>query len=249
VGLIAAQPLFTPLKPRAYSMCRVERRSYANARREMVSRKFVHWWLIGKFTSLICLLLMVGLVLYPSQLPAAEDQQKVYAYGPGPVEIFIFADYFCPPCQKLEPYFDATLPELLSLGVRVTFIDMPFSRLAPLYARYFLYAANHTPTLKGVLHARGALVQIAQADVVTSDQEMIEALKEKGVNIRFFDVKPTMAEWGEIIRKYNVRNTPTCIVVKPGQEAQRYIGSADIPEALDLLMKELSGDPRIGSSQ
>lgn len=215
----------------------------------MVSRKSVHRWLFGKFTSLICLLLMVGLMLSPSQLPAAEDQEKVYVYGPGPVEIFIFADYFCPPCQKIEPYLDANMPDLLSLGVRVTFIDMPFSRLAPLYSRYFLYAAKQTPTLKGVLHARSALVQIAQADVVTSDQEMIEALKEKGVDIRFFDIKPTMAEWGEIIRKHNVRNTPTCIVVKPGQEAQRYIGSVDIPDALDLLKKELSGDPRIGSSK
>ena len=215
----------------------------------MVSRKAVHRWLFGKFASLIYLLLMAGLLLSPSHLPAAEDQEKVYAYGPGPVEIFLFADYFCPPCQKIEPYLDATLPDLLSLGVRVTFIDMPFSRLAPLYSRYFLYAAKETPTLKGVLHARAALVRIAQADVVTSDQEMIEALKEKGVDIRFFDVKPAMAEWGEIIRKYNVRNTPTCIVVRSGQEAQRYIGSVDIPDALDLLMKELSGDPRIGSSK
>jgi thiol-disulfide isomerase/thioredoxin len=214
-----------------------------------VSRKYVHRWSLGKLTSLTCLFLIVGLMLVPLQLPAAEDQEKVYVHGSGPVEIYIFADYFCPPCQKIEPYLDANLPELLSLGVRVTFIDMPFSRLAPLYSRYFLYAANRTPTLKGVLHARAALVQIAQEDVVTSDQEMIEALKERGVNIRFFDIKPTMAEWGEIIRKYNVRNTPTCIVVKPGQEAQRYIGSVDIPDALDILMKELSGDPRIGSSK
>jgi thiol-disulfide isomerase/thioredoxin len=202
-----------------------------------------------KFAGVVCLLLMAALHLSPP-ISAAEARKEtetpeaVFAHGPGPVEVLFFTDYFCPPCRALEPYLEEVLPNLLPLGVRVSFVDMPFSRQAPLYARYFLYAAKASPSLEGVLHARNALIDIAVANTVASDQEMIQALKEKRIKIEYFDLRPDLGRWSEIIRKYNVRSTPTCIVLRPGQEAEHFVGSGDIPAALDRLFEELSGVAR-----
>ncbi len=169
--------------------------------------------------------------------PAVEQNEAVFSYGPGPVEIFIFSDYFCPPCQEIEPYLSEALPELLPQGVRVTFVDMPFSRLTLLYSKYFLYAAKASQDLEELLHARGVLTDMAKADEVKSDQDMVSALRDAEVRIRFFDIRPLFARWAEIIREYNVRSTPTCIVVKPGSESQSYVGGHKIREALESLLE------------
>lgn len=177
-----------------------------------------------------------------AEQPAAETVDEVFTRGDGPIELFVFADYFCPPCRRVEPYLEKSLLELVPLGVRVTFVDMPFSRLAPLYARYFLYAAKAAPTLDDLLHARDVLFRIATENAATSDQEMVQALKENDVAITYFDVRPLLTRWGEIIQAHNVRSTPTCIIVKPGQEPTRHVGSEEIPKAIAQLLAELSGN-------
>lgn len=200
-----------------------------------------HLWYFAR--QVVCVLLMWGGFWMLPTLSAAEQAEKqepIFSRGSGPVEVIIFADYYCPPCQKLEPYLDTVLPELLPLGVRVSFIDMPFSRKAPMFARYFLYAANATENLEGLLHVRSLLVGAAKADTVESDQDMLQVFKDKNVALRFFDTRPVLGEWNETIRKHNVRNTPACVVIRPGREPQQYIGSQEIPEALDNLLKELS---------
>ena len=203
---------------------------------------------LGYWVSLVlCAVLMGAGFWTPPPLLAAEragEQEPVFSKGAGPIEVLIFADYYCPPCQKLEPYLDTVLPELLSLGVRVSFIDMPFSPKAPMFARYFLYAANAAKNIEGILQARRLLIGVAKADTVESDQDMIQVFKNENVALQFFDIRPVLNQWVETIKEHNVRNTPTCIVIKPGQEALRYIGSQEIPEGLDLLLQELSGFPK-----
>lgn len=181
--------------------------------------------------------------LATAEEPAAEPFEAVFTRGAGPIEVLIFADYFCPPCQRVEPYLDKALQELVPMGVQVTFVDMPYSRLAPLYGRYFLYAAKAAPSLEALLHARDILFQIAKNNSVASDQEMVQALKEKEVAITYFDIRPSLSRWGEIIKEHNVRSTPTCIIIQPGQDPQQHVGSQEIPEAIDRLLAQLSGKP------
>ncbi|MCJ8501341.1 DsbA family protein [Desulfatitalea alkaliphila] len=199
-------------------------------------------------------LLLLGAFVWAAPALAAEEQQApepfdaVFTFGDGPIELFVFADYFCPPCRRVEPHLDKALRDLVPLGVQVTFVDMPFSRMAPLYARYFLYAAKAASSLDGVLHARDVLFQIAKNNGVASDQEMVKALKENEVAITYFDVRPLLTRWGEIIQAHNVRSTPTCIIVKPGQEPSRHVGSEEIPKAIDQLLAELSGNGKTAAA-
>ncbi len=193
-----------------------------------------------RFTGqVVCLVLIWGVFWMPPCLLAAGQtakEQAIFSHGSGPIEVLIFTDYYSPPCQKLEPYLDTVLPELLPLGVRVSFIDMPFSRKAPMFARFFLYAANAAESLEDILHARRLLLDAAKEDSVESDKDMLQVFKDGNMALQFFDTAPVLSQWAETIRGHNVRNTPTCIVIRPEQEAQRFIGSQKISEAIDGLL-------------
>ncbi len=175
-----------------------------------------------------------------NEKPASEHVQEAFARGSGPIEVLLFSDYFCPACRNMEPYLEETLPELVNRGVKVSFVDSPYSQRSSLHVRYFLYAAMASPLLESVMHARNVLFDLADEDRVESEPDILLALKENNVQIEFFDTQPLMKQWMGIIEKYDVRHTPTCVIVRPEEEAGQYIGSREITEALDRLLDELS---------
>ncbi|MFP4257195.1 MAG: thioredoxin domain-containing protein [Desulfobacterales bacterium] len=175
-----------------------------------------------------------------AEMGVGQKSEAMFTRGSGPVEVLLFTDYFCPPCRRLEPYLEETLPELISSGVKVTFVDAAFNQKSSLYARYFLYAANSASSLESFIHARSVLFELAENSGIESERELLQALKEKNVDIKLFDTQPLMDEWKEIIEKHNLRSTPTCVIIKPGQEPEQHRGGKAIPEALDRLLAEVS---------
>ncbi|MBS0012463.1 MAG: thioredoxin family protein, partial [Desulfobacterales bacterium] len=89
-----------------------------------------------------------------AKMGVGRQSAEAFTIGDGPVEIVLFTDYFCPPCKDIEPYLENTLPELVSSGVKVTFVDAAFSRKSSLYARYFLYAAKAASSPESIINAR-----------------------------------------------------------------------------------------------
>lgn len=171
-----------------------------------------------------------------------QQSEAVFTRGSGPVEVLLYTDYFCPPCQRLEPVLDEKLPELAASGAKITFVDAPFNRRSSLYARYFLYAAKASSSLESVMHARNVLFGLAEEKEVESEKEMLQALKENNVDIKLFDTQPLVNQWKQIMKKYNLRTTPTCVIIKPGEEPEQYRGDKAIPEALDNLLDELASE-------
>ena len=177
-----------------------------------------------------------------SDTEVTERSEEVFTWGGGSYEVMIFSDYFCPPCRNLEPFLVEKLPELASSGARVTFLDAPFHQLSSLYARYFLYAARAASSLESVVHARSVLFQLAENSGIESESDLNQALKERGVDIQLFNIRPVIKQWVEIMKKHNLRVTPTCIILKPGGEPEQYQGGKKISKALDSLSKELSSE-------
>ncbi|MFP4160330.1 MAG: DsbA family protein [Desulfobacterales bacterium] len=169
-----------------------------------------------------------------------QQSEAVFARGSGPVEVILFTDYFCPPCRTLEPYLEETLPELISSGVKVTFVDAAFNQQSSLYAHYFLYAANAASSLESFIHARSVLFELAENSGIESERELLQAMKEKNVDIKLLDTQPLMDQWKEIIEKHNLRSTPTCVIIKPGQDPEQHRGGKAIPKALDNLLDKVS---------
>ena len=143
--------------------------------------------LLGKGRMPLLLFLILGylfvvLTFSGSATPAyGAERPSAPSYGNGPYELIIFTDYFCPPCQSVESEMDMYLNEFLSKGgVKVTFVDMPFHKLSPLYAKYFLYVVNAGGGYKEILNARKVLFELAIAKAAATDNALGQKLNERG---------------------------------------------------------------------
>lgn len=192
---------------------------------------------------LFLVLSLLGLVSVPGPAFSSGVPDAIFADGSGPVEVIIFSDYFCPPCQALEPYLEAALPRLHQSGIRITFVDMPVHALTPLFSRYFLYAANAADSFRDKLHIRRKLFDIAQTGAVASERELIHELKENRIELARLDLKPLFDQWVALINRFAVRSTPTCAVIQPGQEVITYSGRGNIQAGIDRLIEALPTNP------
>ncbi len=171
---------------------------------------------------------------------SAEAAADIFSRGRGPTEVLVFTDYFCPPCQAVEPYLEKGLAELHRSGVKVTFVDKPLHAQTPLYSRYFLYAAKKADRFEEVLRIRRILFDLAKSRKVEAEGQLIAEMKANKVRLGLFDVQPVFGQWMELIRRYAVRSTPTCVVLRPGQEPSTFSGTGKIPEGIDRLLQERS---------
>ncbi len=188
---------------------------------------------------LISMFLLCAL-LAPLAAWADDAPENLYSFGPGPVEIYIFSDYFCPPCQKVEPILEVSIKELHRLGVKIIFVDKPLQKMSTLFSRYFLYAARAAESFEEILRARAVLFDIAKAGAVDSERSLSQQLRENHVERGLVNVRPVFDRWTALIGRFGVNSTPTVIVLRPGRPEERHAGSLRIPEAMDLLLKELS---------
>jgi thiol-disulfide isomerase/thioredoxin len=191
--------------------------------------------------SRICpvILLTVCLFLASTPVSAGQAPRSLFSHGSGPVEVLIFTDYFCPPCQAVEPYLDDALVKLHQMGASITFVDMPIYALTPVFSRYFLYAANASSSFADILRIRQVLFDIAKAKTVHSEADLIQALRQNQIPLALLDVKPLFDQWVALINRFEVKSTPTCVVTRPDQEMTRYSGGRSIATGVDALVAEL----------
>jgi thiol-disulfide isomerase/thioredoxin len=166
----------------------------------------------------------------------AEERNPPFpSYGSGPVEVRLYTDYFCPPCREMEPYVEPLLKNLLGKNaIRLTLVDVPNSKLSPLFARNFLYALRKNNDLEHAFRVRNILSEAAIRKNVTT-QERIETLfKEKGIPFSSFDAKPAFDHYNILIKEDKINGTPTCVVIKNGQK-KVFGREPDIINALNAL--------------
>ncbi|MFO7716166.1 DsbA family protein [Desulfosarcina sp.] len=188
----------------------------------------------------VLILGIICLGMFPRFAFPAEAPANIFSDGYGPIEIIIFSDYFCPPCQKIEPYLEEALTKLHQSGAKITLVDMPIHEMTPLFSRYFLYAANAADSFTQKLTVRRKLFDIAQSKAVDSEWALIQKLKENQITLARLDVKPIFNEWLALIKRFAVTSTPTCAVKQPGREMITYSGGRDISTGIDQLLAGLS---------
>lgn len=168
------------------------------------------------------------------------ESNIVPSYGSGPYQMLIFSDYFCQPCQNLEKWLDKEVQDLLGKGgVKVSFVDLPIYKLTPLYARYFLYAANASQSYKDVLLARKVLFETASRIGAVTEPQLENALKARNVSLKPYDVRPVFKQYNDIVRKYQVRGTPNVVFVYSSTDIRKYPGEEDIKKGFSELRTAL----------
>ena len=184
------------------------------------------------------------LVFIISIAPAAgAETEAVPSYGQGPHEVLIFSDYFCPPCQALEPKLEPVLDALYKQGsVKITFVDTPMHRETPLFAKFYLYAAKAAPDYRAAMRARQVLFALAgKENVFWMDERIEEAFRKEKIPFTPFDFRSVQPELNRLIREYKVDSTPTCVILSPGKKAKKFTGADDILKGL----KSLQPTPRM----
>jgi thiol:disulfide interchange protein DsbA len=177
-------------------------------------------------------------ITFISPAPAVDaDKGSIPSYGNGPHEVLIFSDYFCPPCQNLEPQLEPVLDELYKKGsVRITFVDTPMHRETPLFAKYYLYAAKAAPDYRAAVRARQVLFALAgKENVFWMDERIEEAFRKEKVAFTTFDFRTAQPDLNRLISEHKVDATPTCVILSPGKKAEKYTGAGDILKGLKSL--------------
>jgi len=178
------------------------------------------------------------LITFISPAPAVDAGKGIIpSFGQGPQEVLIFSDYFCPPCQALEPKLEPVLDELYAKGgVKITFVDTPMHRETPLFAKLYLYAAKAAPDYRAAVRARQVLFALAGKEhVFWMDERIEEAFQKEKVPFTPFDFSTAQPELNRLISEYRVDATPTCVIVSPGTKAQKYTGAGDILKGLATI--------------
>jgi protein-disulfide isomerase len=162
------------------------------------------------------------------------EEASIPSFGEGPVNVKLYTDYFCLPCNEMEPAIEPVLADLVrTKTIRIMFIDTPFHRYSSLYARYFLYAVHENKTWEHVLFVRKSLIEAARQKIY--DVQKLEAfLTEKKIRFKPYDVKPVFNAMSGYLKQDAIDRTPTCLV-ETGGKTDKYSGKPDIANALDTL--------------
>ena len=171
-----------------------------------------------------------------SATPLYAAEPVTTAFGRGAIEVRIYTDYFCGPCQDEEKEVISHITELVDKSfIRVIFIDTPVHQETVFYAGYFLAALNAKGDFKQAVAARTALFEAATKRV--EGKEAMEAfLKKKGLEIRPFDTAPAFKIFANYLKEDKINSTPTCVIIGP-QGKQTLIGKEEITKGLRSLRK------------
>lgn len=184
--------------------------------------------------------------VFSTSLYAAE-KSKLPSYGSGPVELIIFTDYFCEPCQGLEKELEAIQDKLLAKGeVKLIFVDIPISGnlSSPLFTKYFLYAAHAETGYANAIQARKFIFKMAGQYSIT-EGAIEKTFKTGGISFKIFNYKPILVESKILISKHNVNKAPTYILKYSQKDVRKYTDTEQIhkvllPELQALAQKEKS---------
>jgi len=192
---------------------------------------------------LVILLTVLGclVVNMTDPCPAATDvgveKSRIPSIGGGPYELYIFTDYFCGPCQALEAELDSTLRELIARNsVKITFVDLPIHRETILFNRYFLYAAHATGSDMELLRARQELFSLAKGRDATDEKMIVSQFNKRNIAVKVYDLKPVYPKLNRMIKQFNVRSTPTCVVQYSSADIRTYTGVSRIRQGMAVLL-------------
>lgn len=165
----------------------------------------------------------------------------VPSLGKGEYEIVMFADYFCPPCRRIDTKAEPLLKELLNSGkVKIEFVDVPLHSVTPIYAKYYLYAVNANADASNIINVRKILFDAAQDKHIRTEEALIAYLKEQNISWKTMDEKSVFPILSTIIKKNKIDRTPSCVIMYSVKDVKKFIGNEEIWKGLTALKTHIS---------
>jgi thiol-disulfide isomerase/thioredoxin len=153
----------------------------------------------------------------------------------------MFADYLCPPCRQIDSKTEPLFKELLASGkVKITFVDVPFSAVTPMYAKYYLYSVNAGADEHGILHIRKVLFDAAQGKNIKMEEDLLVYLKERKISWKGMNEKSVYPLLSAMIKENKVDETPSCVIKYSSTDIKKYVGKEEIWVGLTKLKAHLA---------
>ncbi|MCX5839526.1 MAG: thioredoxin domain-containing protein [Deltaproteobacteria bacterium] len=182
--------------------------------------------------TVLCLLI---LILSAGCGWAEERNPPFPSFGSGPVEVRLYSDYFCPPCQKTEPHLEPILKDLMKRKIiRLILVDFPMHEESALYTRYFLYSLNSRNDADYGLRVRRVLFNAATGNDILTAKKIEELFRKNKIPYTVFDPKPVFERFKALIKEDHINSTPRCVIIKAGKK-ETLVGGMDIYTALKAL--------------
>lgn len=170
-----------------------------------------------------------------NNLQAAENSIKQsisFGNSSSPIEVYIFTDWACPACRKLEPTLEKIIPKIMAKA-KVTFVDDPVHPETMNYTPYNLSFMIHNKSDYFAL--RRALSDLSKKTKEPTDQQ-VEAIASKlGLKykqLNYSEVALANKFFSQLVSKLDVDGTPTVVVVNSNtQKGKKLPGSSKITEA------------------
>ncbi len=175
-------------------------------------------------------------VVFSLFAPVAFAQPAIPSLGSGAYDVILFADYFCPPCKRIDAKAEALFKELLATGnVKITFVDVPFNRLTPMYLKYYLYAANANGETNNILRVRKTLFEAAQEKRIDTEGALVAYLKNQKIALKPMDEKSVHPLLQAASKDSKIDQTPTCVIRYSMVGEKKYVGDIEIWDGLMQL--------------
>ncbi len=143
--------------------------------------------------------------------------------------VYFVSDWFCPACRKAEPVIEKIYPEIVK-SVRISFVDFPIHNetlnFTPYNTQFLAFEKTKYISLRRALSALSLKTRNpTEADV----RAAIEPLGAKLRPMNYSDTLYGMQANLMVYRGYNVRSTPTVVVVNGKTQKNRLlVGEAQI---------------------
>jgi hypothetical protein len=184
------------------------------------------------------LIMSFSLFAFGQNIHAGEKEDLYFpTYGNGKINVRLYTDYFCPPCQASEPDMEMILGKIFKKGtVRLSLLDAPTTRHSTLYAKFFLYAMKNKNSFANAMQVRQALFEAAK-NGITDEEKLKSFLKGKNIAFSPFDTTWNFRKLIYYIKKDGVGSAPYCVIEK-NRKTEKIADGDDILKALKSLMSE-----------
>lgn len=184
------------------------------------------------------------LLTFSGSVTPAYGQDSIRAIpslGKGPYEVIMFTDYLCAPCRRMDTKAEPLFRELLATGkVKLTFVDVPFSAVSPMFVKYYLYAVNAGAGEHDILYIRRILFDAAQGKNIKMDEDLIAYLKEQKISWKAMNEKSMYPLLNAMMKENKIDETPTCVIKYSLTDSKKYVGTNEVWDGLTKLKAHLA---------
>lgn len=181
-----------------------------------------------------------------NKLHAMEGEMKknlTFGTSNNNVEVYIFTDWKCQSCRKIEPIIEAAFPKMTAKA-QVMFVDYAVHDESLNFTPYNLsFMINNK---KEYLKLRDFLTELSRETNTPSETQITAGAKKLGVTFKplnYSDVSSGIKYFEHLVTEFDLEGTPIIVVVNSGnKKGKKLSGAAEISEksilnAIDAISK------------